>query len=426
MNDDELYTNFRDGITNDKLNKKLNAYAERLEDIYSDGDIQRGLEIGSKIRNIAQDVLFELGATYIWLPPLETSIDEYCSENFVARNPYTDKSYSLVQSPQIQKEAAATVLGTNFRIIDCYRGEKTDATHSNIFQQIDVEFANRSEKEIREVARKIIERCFKEIVGITLNVSEIYSYENLIKLYGTDSPNLKNGFLIENQNGIYSIKISNPEELKEILPFISKIQICNIMGDNIIFADKCPIEDVRKIRNRLINITRKKEKGGKSDLLGYWVSDMPYAEKKGGIIKPTHHIMSKPKESLESNFSFSDLTDEELCKLKCNSFDLLVCTSDRVVEVLGGDERISDFKTQYEAIKRMGYDPIQYAFLLETLRFNDSHSKKQLGGFAIGIDRFAQFLSGTNNMRFVQLFPTNDKDGELIHAISIEDMEDER
>ena len=62
MNDDELYTNFRDGITNDKLNKKLNAYAERLEDIYSDGDIQRGLEIGSKIRNIAQDVLFELGA----------------------------------------------------------------------------------------------------------------------------------------------------------------------------------------------------------------------------------------------------------------------------------------------------------------------------------------------------------------------------
>lgn len=426
MESDMFYDEFRKSITNSKLSEKLNEYVDRLKDVYTNNDIHRGLLIGSKIREITQRILFESDATYIWLPPLETSIDEYSSENFVAKNPYTNKSYSLVQSPQIQKEAAAIVAGTNFRIVDCYRGEKTDATHSNIFQQIDIEFANKNEEEIRNIARKIVETCFREIVGITLNVDEIYSYETLVKLYGTDSPNLKNGFFIQEKDGRYSIEVTSSEDMKQILPFVSKIQVCEILGDYIVFADKYPIENIRKVRDELIRLTQNREKMEDTELFGYWVSDMPYAEYKNGIIRPTHHIMSRPKESSKDDFSFLNLTDEELCKLKCNSFDLLVCTPSRVVEVLGGDERISDFKTQYEAIKRMGYSLEQYAFLLETLKFNDEYSKAKLGGFAIGVDRFAQFLSGTNNMKFVQLFPTNLPNGELLHAISIEDMNEER
>lgn len=426
MKNNKQYEEFKNNITNIKLSNKLAEYSERLREIYTNEDVRKGILIGSKIRELTQKILFESNATYIWLPPLETSIDEYSPENFVAINPYTNKSYSLVQSPQIQKEAAAATIGTNFRIVDCYRGEKTDATHSNIFQQIDIEFADKNEKEIREVAKKIIETCFREIVGITLNVDEIYSYEKLIEIYGTDSPNLKNGFLIQEKDGQYSIEVANLEEMKQILPFVSKIKDCKILGEDIVFVDKFPIEKIREIREELIRITGKKNETNNSDLLGYWVSDMPYAECKNGIIKPTHHIMSRPKESSEKDFSFLELSDEELCKLKCNSFDLLVCTPSRVVEVLGGDERISDFQTQYEAIKRMGYSPEQYAFLLETLRFNDDNAKVKLGGFAIGVDRFAQFLSGTNNMNYVQLFPTNLPNGELVHAISLEDMREDR
>ena len=83
----------------------------------------------------------------------------------------------MVQSPQIQKEAAAIVLGSNFRLVDCYRGEKTDTTHANIFQQIDVEFANKTEYEIRKVGKKIIEECFKEILNIDINIVDTYSYK---------------------------------------------------------------------------------------------------------------------------------------------------------------------------------------------------------------------------------------------------------
>lgn len=426
MKNSEAYDEFWASIANKKLKEKLQQYSDRLHEVHNDEKVQSGILIGSKIREITQRILFESDATYIWLPPLETSINEYSKENFVAFNPYANKSYSLVQSPQIQKEAAATLMGTNFRIVDCYRGEKTDATHSNLFQQIDIEFANKSEKEIRGIAKKIVETCFREIIGITLNIDEMYSYERLVRLYGTDSPNLKNGFLIEEKDGHYSIGVGSPEEMKQILPFISKIQTCEILGNQIFFVDKYPIERVREIRKELVNLTRKNEQVDRFDLLGYWVTDMPFAEKKNGIIRPTHHIMSRPKGDLDEKFSFMNFTDEELCRLECNSFDLLVCTPNRVVEVLGGDERISDFKTQYEAIKRMGYSPEQYAFLLETLKFNDDESHTKLGGFAIGVDRFAQFLSGTNNMKYVQLFPTNLPNGELLHAISLEDMDEGR
>ena len=102
MGNEVLYEEFKKSITNKKV--KLDTYSERLQEVYTNEDIRRGLLMGSKIREITQRILFESDATYIWLPPLETSIDEYSSENFVARNPYTNKSYSLVQSPQFKKK----------------------------------------------------------------------------------------------------------------------------------------------------------------------------------------------------------------------------------------------------------------------------------------------------------------------------------
>lgn len=418
------YKEFLESIKSKKLKENIQRYYSRLQEVNQDEKIKNGLNVGSQIRKISQDILFDEGVKYIWLVPIETSIDEYSRENFTATNPYNKKTYSLVQSPQIQKEAAAVTMGSNYRLVDCYRGEKTDATHSNIFQQIDIEFANKQEDEIRRVAGRIITECFEEIAGITLNISGIYSYCDLMRIYDTDSPNIGQGFLIEEKDGRFSIGIADKEEFHNILPYISSLDICSIYGNNIVFEEKVPIEEVRKVREKLI-LLNKNQKDKKS-LLGYWISDMPYAKLRNDVLTPVHHVMSKPKRALEKDFNFLELSDEEMCALRCNSFDLMVCDGNRVVEILGGDERINSFEMQYDAIKRLNYNPEQYAYLLQTLKFNDDHDKKLLGGFAIGVERLAQFLSGTENMRYVQLFPTNLPNGELLHATSIEDLGDER
>lgn len=417
MNKD-YYEQFKNQISSSKLKENLKVYYDRLSKVYSDKKTLDGITISSKIREIIQSELFKCGCEYVWLVPIETSIDEYSKNNFIAYNPYNKMSYSLVQSPQIQKEAAAVLLGSNFRLVDCYRGEKTDATHANIFQQIDVEFANKAENEIRSIGKRLIEQCFKKIANIDLKVSDCYSYKTLVNLYGTDNPNLCNGFKIEEQNQSFYITIEK-EYLNEVKSLISKFSFCTLKDDKLFFDKSFSIEKIRLIRQELINKCHQ----NKSNIYAYWVTEMPYAEIKNGVVHPTHHIMSMPNIAYtDSDFSFLRLSDEELCNLICNSFDLIICNNNRAVEVLGGDERINIFSLQYEAIKRLNYSVEQYAYLLETLRFNELHEQKRLGGFAIGTERLAQFLINEYDMQYVQLFPTNLPEGQLTHATSIEDM----
>lgn len=413
------YEEFKSMINSKELNDNLELYYSRLSEVYTNNKIIEGISIGSKIREIIQTILIREGCQYIWLVPIETSINEYSKNNFIAYNPYNKKSYSLVQSPQIQKEAAAVVLGSNYRLVDCYRGEKTNATHANIFQQIDVEFSNKSESEIRRIGKNIIETCFKQILNINININDAYSYNELLELYGTDSPNLGADFRICKSEEKYYLLI--PERfLPSVKRTTDKMNFCYFNDNRLIFDKKVEITDIRKIRNEFVN---KYNNNLNNNYYGYWVVDMPFAECKNNIIRPTHHIMSMPNIAHnDRNFSFDNLSDYDLCNLKCNSFDLMLCNNSNVVEVLGGDERINNFSLQYSAIKRLNYDVEQYAYLLETLRFNDNHDKKRLGGFAIGIERLIQFLVGCYDMKYAQLFPTNLPDGMLMHATSIEDM----
>ena len=49
MGNEVLYEEFKKSITNKKLKVKLDTYSERLQEVYSNEDIRRGLLMGSKI-----------------------------------------------------------------------------------------------------------------------------------------------------------------------------------------------------------------------------------------------------------------------------------------------------------------------------------------------------------------------------------------
>lgn len=416
------YKSFQESITNHVLKTTLETFSERLSAVSENEHIRRGLLIGSEIRRICQQVLFEEGLTYIWLVPIETSIYEYSENDFTAFNPYNGKTYALVQSPQIQKETAAVTIGSNFRIIDCYRGEKTDFSHSNIFQQLDIELAEKNESEIRRIAGKLVNACLKEISNVSLELTDTYSYTDLVHYYGTDSPNLCIGLQIEEDSGIYSLRVKSSTRA-DVKAALSAFPELTLVGDKVVFPRKTDLSFVREVRKALAQPLLQKIEN--TELYGYWVVDMPYAKMNNGTVEPVHHVMTLPKVShQQSSFSFESLSDEELCSLECNSFDLIICGKAGAIEVLGGDERIHEFDMQFSALKRLNYDIQRYAFLLEALHFNDEHQRVSLGGFAVGIDRLAQFISGTADMKFVQLFPTNLPEGNLLHAIAIEDFSD--
>ena len=71
------YEEFKNQITSEKLKENIELYYSRLSEVYNDNKIIEGLDVASRIRKIIQKVLFEEGCKYIWLVPIETSIDEY-------------------------------------------------------------------------------------------------------------------------------------------------------------------------------------------------------------------------------------------------------------------------------------------------------------------------------------------------------------
>lgn len=423
------YQEFREKIISKKLFDKLNDYRNRLNEVSLNGEFTEGINIVSKIVNIAQTILDEEGLKYVWLVPIESSINEYSENNFIAYNPYSKKSYALVQSPQIQKQSAAILIGSNYRIATCFRGEKCDRKHSQIFQQLDVEFKNRTADEIRAIAEKIIVSCIKEILKEHVTNIEQYRYRDLIELYGEEEPNLFWGLRIvffDEQPVINLNNVNDFGKVKELLGDLDEFKIVMDHNGNrgimscLDGAEK--IKSLRVLRRNLIEMGVREKRTASQHL--YWIYKMPYVEKKNNKVTPLHHIMTLPILAKEdSSFSFSKLTEKELLGLECESFDLILCNERGTAEVLGGDERINSFSLQLDAIKRLEYSEEQYAFLLELLHFNDTNDKPCiLGGFAIGIERLANMFLGLNDMKYVQLFPTNSSDSELVHAISIEDQ----
>lgn len=114
-------------------------FPNRLQEIATSEQIRQGLFTVSRICRIAEDSLYEAGVTNVWLPPIDSSISEYGGEDFLVQNPLTGQKLSLIQSPQIMKEGVAVAFGSNWRRTTCYRPEPGDSTHSQMFQQIDVE-----------------------------------------------------------------------------------------------------------------------------------------------------------------------------------------------------------------------------------------------------------------------------------------------
>jgi len=338
-----------------ELAGQLHEFRQRLEAIDNSGEIKFGLETVSLVGQIAEQVLFTNNIPHVWFPPLDTSIHEYDAIDFVVTNPLNGLRYSLIQSPQIMKEAAAIVFGSNWRQTTCYRPEPGDATHAQMFQQVDVELRDGDGKQARKLAGEILSACSRRILGVDINPIPELDYLDTIDKYGSDQPNLHK-----------SLSKGKP-------------------------------------------------------VSAYWLINMPYLTERNGLVSPLHHVMTMPYEAINnSGFSFNNYSPQELCVLRCDSYDLVICTDEEVIEIAGGDRRIDTASLQIEAINKLGLPIKQFAFLLEALELNEAKQPpRSLAGFAFGLERVAMTLGGLHNLDKVQIYPVNKRDGGLIHAYGL-------
>lgn len=409
---------------------KLNKYSCHLREISQSAEIQQGLYAISKVGRIAEQVLYdELGeGSNLALPPIDTSIGEYTKNDFIVVNPLTGETLSLIQSPQIMKEAAAIAYGSNWRRTFCYRPEPGDATHAQVFQQIDVELQNGDGYRTRKLAETILQRAYQSVKGQDLPIIPEFDYLSIVNLYGSDQPNLHNGLFLDINHEIPILRVQSQEAQEGlsylvgnrlILPQTLSMQDGILHGiflpnERIVIGD---IQELRTIREQAMSKDIKESQD--QEMSAYWLINMPYAryDDMHNLI-PIHHVMSMPYAAIRDlTFSFQGLSDEEIVNLECDSYDLVACTSKEAVEIAGGDLRIPTATLQIDALKRMGKLSDEYQFLLQALKFNEQNHNYSLAGFAFGLERLTMLLFGIDAINKVQFFPMNSHNGEWIHAV---------
>lgn len=153
-------------------------------------------------------------------------------------------------------------------------------------------------------------------------------------------------------------------------------------------------EAMKKYKRDNPDVRKKGEKWGFT-----WVVDFPSFEwnEEDKRFYAVHHPFTSP----EDNADFS--SNEKIKKIKAKAYDLVLNGS----EIGGGSIRIHNKETQDKVFKILEISNKEakdkFGFLLNAL----SYGAPPHGGIAFGLDRIAQLISGSENIRDVIPFPKN-------------------
>ena len=422
--------------------------------------IKEKIIIRSKIMNIIRNFLNDEGFIEVETPILCKSTPEGARDYLVPSRIFNGKFYALPQSPQIFKQLLMVGgIEKYYQIAKCFRDEDLRADRQPEFTQVDMEMSFVDEEDVRSITEKLIAKVFKEIKGQDISLPlETMPYDDAIKYYGSDKPDLRFGMNLNELKSIFNN--TNIEFLKDS-PYIDAIVVKNA-------ADKYSRKDIDKLTDfvktykasGLIflkydhdltgSIAGKMSEEEKTNLISnlslenndlvliisgeknivktslgalrcklakdlnlyeedyhlLWVVDFPtfeWSEEESRFVA-CHHPFTSPKDSDVDKL----LKDKENCYSK--AYDIVI----NGYEAGGGSIRIHDAEVQkkmFEALELTPEDIItKFGFFNEAL----SYGTPPHGGLALGLDRLVMLLTNTDNIRDVIAFPKTASANDLM------------
>ncbi|MGL5630548.1 MAG: aspartate--tRNA ligase [Mycoplasmoidaceae bacterium] len=364
-------------------------------------------------------------------------------------------AYALPQSPQIYKQLLM-ISGflKYFQIARCFRNENLRLDRQPEFTQLDIEMSFIDEEDIYKEIEEMFRYLFKGLFNKELKIPfERISYNDAIRWYGSDKPDLRFPFQIielknffkDSQFIIFNNVILNNFEIKGIIfedHFLTKIELKKLekfakdkgakkiisfqMDESVVSSEKNffefnIIKDIFKgqniLKGTLIIICDKKnivtqslglvrsefikltKLISKEEYKFAWVIDWPLFEYDDKKLKYSalHHPFTSPN---KENYNDFDKSPENA---KARSYDLIL----NGYEIGGGSIRISDYKIQERMFSLIGLtsEKIEedFGFFMKALKYG----APPCGGIAIGIDRLLMILLNVDNIRDVIAFPKN-------------------
>ncbi|MFN9688165.1 MAG: aspartate--tRNA ligase [Bacteroidota bacterium] len=428
--------------------------------------VQKNILFRSKLSLETRKYLSDLDFAEIETPFLIKSTPEGARDFVVPSRMNAGQFYALPQSPQAFKQILM-VAGYDryFQIVKCFRDEDLRADRQPEFTQIDCEMAFVTQEEVLNTFEGLTRHLFRHTLGLELGDFPRMNYDDAMRLYGSDKPDLRfdmvfvelnevvknRGFSIfDEAELIIGIKIPGKadmtrKQIDELTDWVKRPQIGakglvsvrynqdGIKSSVDKFYDQEALQqwvelfgatqgdlmlilsgETDKVRKQLgelrLEMGRRLDLMKKGEFKPLWVLDFPLLEWDDDTQRfyAMHHPFTSPKkEQIEAMAS----DDREVLKnLRADAYDLVI----NGVEIGGGSIRIHDRALQAKNFKLLGFTPEeaenQFGFLLGAFEYGAPPH----GGIAFGFDRLCAVLNGQNSIRDFIAFPKNNQGRDMM------------
>ncbi|VDN54119.1 unnamed protein product [Dracunculus medinensis] len=439
-------------LVNEFLNPEKTPYSLRFEqsdalrlkyrymDLRSE-KMQRNLRLRAKVvQNMRNYLDNEVNFVEVETPTLVRRTPGGARE-FIVPSPFPNlgKFYSLPQSPQQFKQLLMCGgFDRYYQFARCYRDEKSKSDRQPEFTQVDLELSFTNQDGVISLVENLIKRSWPLDGFCPFIPFQRISFDEAYRLYGTDKPDLRIPWTIEDcTDYFFFLNSQNMEEFcvrfivaKGAAKYLAdaelkswhqtkmdkKCQTNYFISGHKIFGNDMFIcsswgtpKGVQWTLGELRNIVGEAAHLRSQQRFEFvWITDFPlFFQRSDGSFKSVHHPFTAPV----SNHEELMYDPSRINEVKGQHYDLVL----NGVELGGGSIRIHNPKLQRYVIENILKEPVdELKHLIDAL----ACGAPPHGGFALGFDRYIALLAGTGNInvpiRDVIAFPKNTEKRDIM------------
>ena len=425
--------------------------------------VKNSLLFRHKVAMEVRNYLSGQGFIEVETPVLIKSTPEGARDFVVPSRMNPGQFYALPQSPQTFKQLLMVGgMDKYFQIVKCFRDEDLRADRQPEFTQIDCEMSFVEQEDIIQMFEGLASHLLKELKGVETGPFPRMTYDEAMRKYGNDKPDIRFGMEFGELNAVAQHKefagFNNSElvvgiavpgaasytrkQIDELIEWVKRPQVGatgmvyakyeldgSLKSSVDKFYDQDDLKkwaevtgaqpgdlilvlsgDAHKTRTRLsalrMEVATRLGLRNPEVFAPLWVVDFPLLEwdEESERFHAMHHPFTSPKPEdmalLETNPG----------AVRANAYDLVLNGN----EIGGGSIRIHDKATQSLMFKYLGFSEEeaknQFGFLMDAFQYGAPPH----GGLAFGMDRLTAILGGQETIRDFIAFPKNNSGRDVM------------